>query len=257
MMFRLSGRWAVGGVAAVLCLLVAVGLAPGEERPAGRATDEAARKIAELFPLAQGVVLEVDGDRLLVDLGARRGAYEGMELEVYRDGEEVKHPVTGQLLGRREVHLAVIRIVEVRGEFSEASVVRREKEAKLSWGDSVRVTGDRITLALPLVEPGDVSGASVRSITKELAIALTKTGRFMVVEEHLIQASFAGERGARGKSLADPGSLKVIAEQLKAQTLVLGRLSGMDKKIFLDLQVLSTRSGATLGVASVAVTPPP
>jgi hypothetical protein len=156
--------------------------------------------VLELFPLLEGLVLEVDSRRLLIEFGARRGAYEGMELEVFREREEVKHAVTGQPLRRREVRLATVGVVDVKEEFSEAVVVSREKEAKLSGGDGIRAGGGRITVALPFIDTGDVRSANVRSMTKHLAVALMKTGRFMVVEEHLIRASLASGRDPSGKA---------------------------------------------------------
>lgn len=251
MQVRRSRPWFADGGAAALFLLVATGFAHAQEMTIRRMADEAAKQIAGVFPLLQGLVVGVDDDRLLVDLGGRRGAYEGMELEVYREGEEVKHPVTGQFLGRRDVSLAIVRLVEVREEFSEAIAVSREKGAQLSWGDSVRVSGDRITVALPLIDPGDVRGANVHSITKDLAIALAKTGRFMVVEEPLIRALLASERPSRAGHPADPVAMEVLAKRLRAQALILGRLSHVEKRVFLGLQVLSTRTGSPLGLASV------
>ena len=152
---HLKRRVAVA-IAGAFLLLVPYGLTYGEAAVTSRSTDDAATKIAEVFPLVQGLIVELDNDRVLVDLGKRRGAYEGMELEVYREGEELRHPATGQLLGRRDVRLATIRVVEVKAEFSEAVAVSGEKGARLSWGDSVRVSADRITVALPLIDPGDV-----------------------------------------------------------------------------------------------------
>ena len=45
--------------------------------------------------------------------------------------------------------------------------------------------------------------------------------------------------------------MKTLAEKLRAQALILGKLSHVEKRIFLGLQVLSTRTGGTLGLASV------
>ncbi|MBI3779941.1 MAG: hypothetical protein HY278_02610 [candidate division NC10 bacterium] len=237
--------------AAARVLLVPYGMTHGEDATLSHSTDEAAKQIAGVFPLVQGMVVKVDGDRVLVDLGARRGAYEGMELEVYREGEEVKHPISGQILGRRDVRRGVIRVVEVKEEFSEAVVVSLEKEAKLSWGDSVRVSSDHITVALPLIDPGDVRGVNVHSVTKDLAIALTKTGRFMLVEEPLIRASIGSERSSWVEHPPDPATMKILTEKLRAQALILGKISYAEKRVFLGLQVLSTRTGGTLGLASV------
>jgi len=237
------------GAAVAVILLLGPGRACAQETVAIRAAEEAARRIAEAFPLLQGLVLAVDGDRLLVDLGSKRGAYEGMELEVYREGKEITHPATGESLGRREVRLATIRLIDVKEEFSEAVAAQRKEDATLSWGDAVRVSGDRINVALPIIDPGNIHDVNIRTITKHLAISLTKTGRFMVLEDHLIRGFLAP--GVSAKRLTDLVALRALAEKLYAQVLVVGRLRSAAKSIFLDLQVLSTVTGATIGIASV------
>ena len=251
MQVRFSRLWFAVNVAVALCLLAVAAGASALEVRVSRVADEAAKQIAGVFPLMQGLVVEVDGNRVLVDLGARRGAYEGMELEIHREGEEIKHPLTGQLLGRRDVRLGVIRVTVANEEFSETVVVSREKGVEFSWGDSVRVSSDRIIVALPLIDLGEVRDANVHSITKDLVIALAKTGRFMVVEEPLMQASLPSQRLPASGHFADPVNLEVLAEKLRAQALVLGKLSRVGQKVFLGLQVLSTRTGGALGLASV------
>jgi hypothetical protein len=239
--------------AAAVSLVIPPTTAGGQGTVAGLAAEEAAKKVAEAFPLLRGLVVAVDGDRLLVDLGAKRGAYEGLELEVYREGGEITHPATGESLGKREVHLATIRLIDVKEEFSEAAVGNREPDATLSWGDAVRVGRGRINLALPLIDPGDVRDADAHAITKNLAISLTKTGRFMVLEDHLVRGAFPA--GASARRLTTPAVLRALGEKLRAQALIVGRLRSAARALFLDLQVLSTATGATVGLASVPLTP--
>jgi len=219
------------------------------------ALDDAARQLAAAFPFVHGVVVQVEGDRLVVDLGAKNGAYEGMELEVYREAEAIRHPLSGEALGHREVTLAVIRLVDIQWEFSEGIVVRRETIAVPRWGDRVRVPVDRIVVALPRIDPGTVTGLDVAVLTKELAIALMKSNRFMVLEEPVIRASLASGGRPRVRSFADPATLSALAEQLKAQAVIIGALGASEARVFLHLQVLSTASGATIALASVALSP--
>jgi hypothetical protein len=253
MKFCRSGVCIILGAVVAVSLLLGPGQACAEEMAASRAAEATARKVADVFPLLQGLVMAVDGDRVLVDLGAKRGAYEGMELEVYREGEEITHPATGESLGRREVRLATVTLIDVKEEFSEAVAAQRKQDATLSWGDAVRVSGDRINVALPLIDPGDVRDANVRSITKHLAISLTKTGRFMVLEDHLVRGSLTP--GASARRLTDLVALRALGEKLRAQALIVGRLRSAAKSVYLDIQVLSTVTGATIGIASVPLTP--
>ncbi|MBF8279970.1 MAG: exported protein of unknown function, partial [candidate division NC10 bacterium] len=112
---------------------------------------------------------------------------------------------------------------------------------------------DRLLVALPTIDAGEVKGANVSSLTKDVAIALAKTGRFIVIEEHLIRATLMGEKPSRSESFTDPSTLKVLSERARAQLLALGKLSATGQGLFLDLQVVSISSGAPLTVASVEV----
>ena len=224
-----------------------------QEMASSRAAEEAAARLAQAFPTLQGSVVGIDGDRILIDLGSRQKVYQGMELQVYREGEDVKHPVSGQILGKRDRRLGLLRVVEVQEGFSEATAISRQEGSTITPGDLVRVSHDRLLVALPTIDAGEVKGANVSSLTKDVAIALAKTGRFIVIEEHLIRATLMGEKPSRSESFTDPSTLKVLSERARAQLLALGKLSATDQGIFLDLQVVSVSSGAPLTVASVEV----
>src|SRR5262245_58005373 len=57
-------------------------------------------QLAGLFPKVQGEVLEVQGDAVTLGAGRKDGARVGLDVELYREGREIKHPKTGQVLGR-------------------------------------------------------------------------------------------------------------------------------------------------------------
>ena len=227
-----------------------------QEMASSRAAEEAATRLAQAFPTLQGSVVGIDGDRVLIDLGSKQKVYKGMELQVYREGEDVKHPVSGQILGKRDRRLGLLRIVEVKEGFSEATVISRQEGSAITAGDLVRVSHDRLVVALPTIDAGEVKGANVSSLTKDMAIALAKTGRFIVIEEHLIRATLMGEKPSRSESFTDPAVLKMLAEKTRAQLLVLGKLSPADQGALLNLQVVSITTGSPLTVEGVEVTGP-
>jgi len=224
-----------------------------QELAFSRAAEEAAARLAEAFPIVKGSVIGAEAERVLIDLGAKQKIHEGMELQVYREGDEVKHPVTGQVLGRRDKRLGLLKVVEVKEGFSEAVVVSRQEGVTLTVGDLVRVSPDRLSIALPLIDAGEVKGADVYSMTKDLAISLAKTGRFIVIEDHLVRAALMGEKAPRLESLTEPAILRILAEKARAQLLVLGKLSPADRGLLLNMQVVSVFSGAPLTVASVEI----
>ncbi len=257
---RTTARMTVHGLCACVALFLvclSLILPPQSELRAqelafSRAAEEAAGRLAEAFPMLRGVVVEVEGDRVLVDLGTKQKVYQGMELQVYREGDEVKHPVTGLVLGRRDKRLALVRVVEVKEGFSEAAVITREEGAAITTGDLVRVSHDRLPAALPLIDRGEFKNVDVLSVTKDLAIALAKTGRFYVIEDHLVRAALMGD-AARIEPSSDPGVLKLLAEKARAQLLLLGRLSPAEQGAVLNIQVVSVSTGSPLTVASAEV----
>lgn len=239
-------------LAVTLCVPLIASQARALEPAFGQAAEEAAAKLAEAFPAVQGSVTGVERDRVLIDLGAKQ-VYQGMELQVYREGDEVKHPVTGEVLGKRDKRLGLLRVVEVKERFSEAAIVSREEGTAIKAKDLVRVSSDRLVVGLPLIDVGGVKEANAHSVTKDLAIALAKTGHFMVIEDPLLKAALTGEHASRVESLGDPSTLKVLAEKTHVQFLVVGKLSPGYQGLFLNLQVVSVVTGAPLTVASVEV----
>ena len=77
-------------------------------------------QLLDLFPKFEGEVLEVRAGVLTLGAGAKAGARQGLEVEVFRQGREIKHPRTGEILGRTEDALGLARITQAQEEFSMA-----------------------------------------------------------------------------------------------------------------------------------------
>ena len=90
----------------------------------------------DLFPKIAGEVIEVRGNTLTLDEGQKDGVHPGLELEVYREGREIKHPKTGELLGRTEEPLGRTRITSVQEAFSQATTT----SAGVKPGDRYRAS---------------------------------------------------------------------------------------------------------------------
>lgn len=97
-------------VPAILAVAGLSAAAPAEAQPA-----TAARAAREVF----GVVLEIQDDELIVDLGSDRGATEGAVVEIWRP-LKLKHPVTGKVLTDR-FRIGSLRLGQVRGTMALAT----------------------------------------------------------------------------------------------------------------------------------------
>jgi len=93
-------------------------------------------KISDDLPLVDGYVIAVEEGKITVDFGRNKGLRRGMKCILYREGEEIKHPITGESLGRKTEELGEIRLIDVFDEYSIAEVVK-SKGVPLKVGDRV------------------------------------------------------------------------------------------------------------------------
>lgn len=78
--------------------------------------------IAAAQPADKGYVVRVEGTKVWLDMAAADGAQPGRAFEVYTEGDELKHPVTGASLGRVTNHVAAGVLKDVSDKFSMGSV---------------------------------------------------------------------------------------------------------------------------------------
>lgn len=97
---------------------------------------EMSAKIIRNFPL-EGYVVDRDGKKVTLDLGSRSGVKPGMEFVVYREGEVIKHPKTGEVLDVERIHTGRVRIQTVLGKISEGDLLEEETDDAVKYGQLV------------------------------------------------------------------------------------------------------------------------
>jgi hypothetical protein len=86
----------------------------------------------------RGYVVRADSTSVWLDLTAEDGAAPGRAFEVYTEGEELKHPVTGESLGRVRKTVASGAITDVSEKFSTGALAAGAADVKP--GQRVRFT---------------------------------------------------------------------------------------------------------------------
>ena len=86
------------------------------------AVENLARKITESLPLVDGYVIRIDGPELIIDVGRNGGLKRGMKCVIYKEGAPIKHPITGEILGKET---SVIGEVLVTDAFDKYSVAKQ------------------------------------------------------------------------------------------------------------------------------------
>lgn len=212
-----------------------------------------AERLAAAFPRIEGLVIGFEGDRVLIDRGTAAGVLQGMQLDVFREGQEFKHPLTGEVLGKLDKDLGMIRILHVHERYAEAAVLKKTEKTGFRKGDRVRVSMARMIVAFPNVDVEGISGVSSRSTTRDLAAALVRTGRFELVEERQLRSILLIDKAPTTAELADPRLLKELSDRGKIQALLLSRLTPSTDGASLDVQVYSTLTGNPIVFASAQV----
>ena len=251
----MSGKrmWGRLAAAAVLILLAGIVTASAQEAAYGTSAAEIAERIAAAFPKVSGQVIGLEHERVLLDLGAKDQVMPGLELQVYREGQEFKHPYTGQSLGQLDRDVGRVRILEVHPNFSAAEVIQQTEGTMVQEGDHVRVTSARVILALPSVDVSDVAGTNTRSVTRDLTNALVKTGRFEVMNDQRIRAALQEEKIGNPDQLTDLAVLQALWKRLRVSAVLLSKLSLLEKAVNWDVQVISTVRGDSITLASSEV----
>lgn len=186
-----------------------------------------------LFPEIEGDVVEVQGKSLTLSPGRRAGTRPGLVLEVFREGREIRHPRTGQVLGRAEQPLGRAVVTQVAEGYSLATM----DGSGVQPGDRVRASGKvRLTL-VALGGPG-VRSNLIEAATGEVYEGLNRTGRFQVtlgeqVGAWLQEQKIDPEEFLRGRGVAD------VSQRLRADHMLVLQYKPVNRRPFIDARLFS------------------
>jgi hypothetical protein len=191
-------------------------------------------QLLDLFPRFEGEVLEVRAGVLTLGAGAKAGARQGLQVELFRQGREIKHPRTGEILGRTEDALGLARITQAQEEFSMASV---PDGTQIRPGDRFRVSSGKVNIVLlPLL--GSVKDTLVETATQELVERLAGTGRFKVTMGDTINVFLAQQRLTAADFLAGKG-VREASERFKADNILAVHFTRAQGRPFMDVRFFS------------------
>jgi TolB-like protein len=102
-----------------------------------KAVDNLAIMIYNELPIVEGFIVSAEQDDFYVDVGSLKGIRKGSKCVAFRDGKEIKHPTTGEVLGRQVTKLGELVVVQVQQKLSQVRLVEKEQEIKI--GDKIVV----------------------------------------------------------------------------------------------------------------------
>jgi TolB-like protein len=102
-----------------------------------KAVDNLAIMIYNELPIVEGFIVSAEKDGFYIDIGSLKGIRKGSKCVAFRDGENILHPTTGEVLGKRVTKLGELVVVQVQAKLAQVRVVEKEQDIKI--GDKVVV----------------------------------------------------------------------------------------------------------------------
>jgi hypothetical protein len=238
--------------AASLSLVILVLSGPGGPAGAGTADQVGAtfglliQDVVAAFPPVEGLVVQVEGDRLFLDVTEQNGVQPGQEFSVFRKGEVFRHPINGRPLGRYEDILGYAQILRVHPQYSEALFVPEDGKAPVQPEDGVRITKGRIRVAVAPATDLTKAQADLRRVPFMLAHALEETKRFQVADPATVQEHLLSLKTRSEELLVSPGKAKTSGKTLEVTGWLVPVLIERRGVTYLDVTWVSAVTGTAL-----------
>jgi len=192
-------------------------------------------QVQALFPKVDGEVIEVQNGTVTLALGSRDGLVAGVELALYRQGRELRHPKTGEVLGRTEQQMGRLAVQQVFEAYSTGTV---SPGSEVQPGDRARISAGKIKLSVvPFVETG-VRDSLADAAIHELMDALNRTGRFQVGLGDAIGV-WLTQQGVKREDVLAGKNLDSVAERFKVDNVLVVAFSRVQNKPYMDIRLFS------------------
>lgn len=96
-----------------------------------------ADKIIRDFPL-EGYIVKSKGDTVFIDLGRRAGVKQGMRFVVFKEGNVIKHPKTGEVLDVESIETGIIEITDIGKKITSARIVEEKSKGSIKYGQMIK-----------------------------------------------------------------------------------------------------------------------
>lgn len=239
-------------VLALTCLGGPVGAGTADQ--VGATFDLLLQDVVGAFPPVEGLVVQVEGDRLFIDLTEKSGVQPGQEFSVFRKGEVFRHPINGRPLGRFEDILGYAQIVRMHPQYAEALFVPEEGKPPPQPEDGVRITKGRIRVAVAPATDLTKANADLRRVPFMIAHALEQTKRFQVADPSTVQEQLLSQKTRSEELLVSPGKAKTSGKSLEVIGWLVPVLLERRGVTYLDVTWVSAVTGTALFSRRAALT---
>lgn len=209
-----------------------------------------ADQVAALFPRVSGHVVESHGTTVTLSIGKRDGLLPGLEMSLFREGRELRHPKTGEVLGKIEKPVGRVRVEQVYEAYSTGSV---PAGTSVEAGDVARISAGKQRITIVAMVSG-VRESVVEAAISEVVDGLNRAGRFQVSMGDAVGV-WAAERGIKPEQVLEGRGLVEAAGRFKLEHVLVLHFSTVQRKPFVEARFWSLPSTSPL-MTSTAFVPP-
>jgi hypothetical protein len=191
-------------------------------------------QVAALFPKIDGEVLEAQASAVTLSVGKRDGVVPGIELFLYREGRELRHPKTGEVLGRTEQGVGRAQVQQVFEAYSTGTVTQGSGARP---GDKARVSSGKIRLTLLPLADG-VKDGLVEAAVYELIEGLNRTGRFQIGMGDAVNV-WLGQEGIKRQDALEGKGLAPVGERFKIENLLVLHFKRVQNRPYMDVRLFT------------------
>ncbi len=235
----------------VLLLITVIQDVPADNRSTG--IDRMVRQIEGLFPVLEGYVLAVKGNRVAIDLKRGQAIQPGDTLNLIRLGAPITHPVSKAIVGREEQDLGPLKVLEVRKNYSVAKLQKADVQALK--GDVVRSVFKKMKIAVAPVQIKNQARIDARALGLQIETRLNERLRLEApafdFEAWLLANHLTADQVTRPENLAR------LRRKLKVDFILMPAVESIKNQHVLTYRLISAENGKLQKEARVLITAPP
>ncbi|WP_143308503.1 hypothetical protein [Candidatus Entotheonella palauensis] len=241
-------------IATILMLLWGPGGWAQEAGTAASVSSQLATELVRYFPPVTGEVIKVNGRQIYVDLGVKDEMWKGLRLSVFRQGEALKHPSTGAVVGYDEQVLGHITLVQLSENHSVGVYMQAAEGESVQPGDGdkVRLTAGRIRVSLLPPDGPLPANLTPEALSTQLRGDLEATGRFRVESVEQVNA-WLMERGLTPARAVQAPYLQMLTKSLQTPYVVQPTLKAVQDQSILALRLLASTQTEPVAEASAVL----
>ena len=194
-----------------------------------------ADQVVDLFPVVHAEIVELADGRVTLTGGRAQGLVPGIEMVVVREGRELLHPTTREVLGRVEQTLGRVAVTEVSEQLAIAKLVSGDGAA-IQPGDKARVPSGKVRLAVVALAANRTK--MIEAAGSELVQELERRGRFQIAFGDQVAVWVAQQNIPAEEFLAGRG-VREAAARFKFPHLMVVHFTTVQGRLFMDVRVFS------------------